>query len=267
MAERISSLMRANLSHVCVEGEISGFKPYSTGSAYFTLKDEAAQVSAVWFAYQTLKPGLTFEVKDGLKVRITGRIDIYGKNGQCRLIVNKLETAGVGDLMQRFLELKERLTREGLFAPERKRPLPFLPQRIAVVTSPTGAVIHDILNVLGRRFPNVQVRLAPVKVQGDDAARQIAHAIEVVNRIYAAGSAWPADLLIVGRGGGSLEDLWPFNEEVVARAVAASVIPVISAVGHETDFTLCDFAADKRAPTPSAAAELAVPLKSELETR
>ncbi len=265
LAGKISSLIRANLSAVCVEGEISGFKVYSTGNAYFILKDETAQLTAVWFSFRAHQPNLTFEVADGMKVRITGRVDFYGGRGQCQLIVNKLEPAGQGDLMRRFLELKQRLEEEGLFRPERKRALPFLPQRIAVVTSPTGAVIRDILNVLDRRFPNVQVRLAPVKVQGEDAARQIAHAIEVVNRLYGAGSEWPADLLIVGRGGGSMEDLWPFNEEVVARAVAGSIIPVISAVGHETDFTLCDFAADKRAPTPSAAAELAVPLKSDLE--
>jgi exodeoxyribonuclease VII large subunit len=172
---------------------------------------------------------------------------------------------GDGELMRRFAELKLKLEAEGLFAPERKRRTPVLPQRIGIVTSASGAVIHDMLNVLGRRFPNVQVRLAPVKVQGVGAAEAVAAAVALFNRACGAGSAWPADVLIVGRGGGSLEDLWAFNEEIVARAVAASAIPVISAVGHETDFSLCDFAADVRAPTPSAAAELAVATKSELE--
>jgi len=265
LTRRIRQTLEDEIGSVWVEGEISNCKRYSSGHTYFVLKDEKAQLNAVLFAgtQALLDPALRLE--DGLRVRVFGEITVFESRGQYQLKVRKVEEAGQGDLMRRFEELKRRLQAEGLFEDARKRPLPRLPQRIGVVTSPTGAVIHDILSVLGRRFPNVQVRLAPVKVQGEGAAEEIAEAVAQFNRMCGSGSDWPADLLIVGRGGGSLEDLWAFNEECVVRAVAESVIPVISAVGHNVDYTLCDFAADLRAPTPSVAAELAVAPKVELE--
>lgn len=267
LTRQIRQTLEDEVGHVWVEGEISNFKIYSSGHAYFSLKDEKAQLNAVLFAGSRAGVAAGARLEDGQRVRAYGEITVFETRGQYQLIVRKIEPAGVGDLMRRFEELKRKLEAEGLFDAARKRPLPELPQRIGIVTSPTGAVIHDMLNVLGRRFPNVQVRLAPVKVQGTGAAEEIAAAVALFNRACGVGSAWPADVLIVGRGGGSLEDLWAFNEEVVARAVAGSAIPVISAVGHETDFSLCDFAADLRAPTPSAAAELAVPIQAELALR
>ena len=265
LTRQIKQTLEDEVGHVWVEGEISNFKVYGSGHAYFSLKDEKAQLSAVLFSGSRAGVSAGTRLEDGQRIRAYGEITVFENRGQYQLIVRKVEPAGAGDLMLRFEELKRKLEAEGLFAPARKRPLPRLPQRIGLVTSPTGAVIHDILNVLGRRFPNLQLRLAPVKVQGAGAAAEIAAAVALFNRACGPGSAWPADVLIVGRGGGSLEDLWAFNEEAVARAVAASAIPVISAVGHETDFSLCDFAADLRAPTPSAAAELAVAPKVELE--
>ena len=265
LTRQIKQTLEDEVGHVWVEGEISNFKVYGSGHAYFSLKDEKAQLSAVLFSGSRAGVSAGTRLEDGQRIRAYGEITVFENRGQYQLIVRKVEPAGAGDLMLRFEELKRKLEAEGLFAPARKRPLPRLPQRIGIVTSPTGAVIHDILNVLGRRFPNLQLRLAPVKVQGAGAAAEIAAAVALFNRACGPGSAWPADVLIVGRGGGSLEDLWAFNEESVARAVAESAIPVISAVGHETDFSLCDFAADLRAPTPSAAAELAVAPKAELE--
>ena len=265
LTRQIKQTLEDEVGHVWVEGEISNFKVYGSGHAYFSLKDEKAQLSAVLFSGSRAGVSAGTRLEDGQRIRAYGEITVFENRGQYQLIVRKVEPAGAGDLMLRFEELKRKLEAEGLFAPARKRPLPRLPQRIGLVTSPTGAVIHDILNVLGRRFPNLQLRLAPVKVQGAGAAAEIAAAVALFNRACGPGSAWPADVLIVGRGGGSLEDLWAFNEEAVARAVAESAIPVISAVGHETDFSLCDFAADLRAPTPSAAAELAVAPKAELE--
>ena len=265
LTRQIKQTLEDEVGCVWVEGEISNCKVYGSGHTYFVLKDEKAQLNAVLFAgTRALLPG-TVRLEDGMRVRAFGAVTVFESRGQYQFKVQKIEEAGQGDLMRRFEELKRRLQGEGLFDAARKRPLPKLPQRIGVVTSPTGAVIHDILTVLGRRFPNVQVRLAPVKVQGEGAAGEIAEAVALFNRECGPGSAWPADVLIVGRGGGSLEDLWAFNEECVARAVAGSAIPVISAVGHEVDFSLCDFAADLRAPTPSAAAELAVAPKAELE--
>jgi exodeoxyribonuclease VII large subunit len=261
----IKQTLEDEVGRVWVEGEISNFKVYASGHAYFSLKDEKAQLSAVLFAGSRSGVAAGTRLEDGQRIRVYGEVTVFESRGQYQLIVRKAEPLGDGELMRRFAELKRKLEAEGLFDPGRKRPLPKLPQRIGIVTSPTGAVIHDMLNVLGRRFPNVQIRLAPVKVQGAGASAEIAAAVALFNRACGAGSAWPADVLIVGRGGGSLEDLWAFNEEAVARAVAASAIPVISAVGHETDFSLCDFAADVRAPTPSAAAELAVATKGELE--
>jgi exodeoxyribonuclease VII, large subunit len=264
LTRRIKQTLEDEIGRVWVEGEISGLKTIS-GHTYFILKDERAQLSAVLFAGSRSGVAAGTRMENGQRIKAYGEITVFEARGQYQLTVRRAESLGDGDLMLRFAELKQKLEAEGLFATERKRPLPKLPQRIGIVTSQTGAVIHDILNVLGRRFPNVQIRLAPVKVQGAGAAAEIAAAVALFNRTCGAESAWPADVLIVGRGGGSLEDLWAFNEEAVARAVAASVIPVISAVGHETDFSLCDFAADMRAPTPSAAAELAVATKSELE--
>ncbi len=245
---------------IYVEGEISGWKLYASGHAYFTLKDAEAQISCVMFASSIERCRAASRLKDGAKVCLYGRLDVYAPRGSYQLVVLAAKIAGEGDLMAKFNELKERLEKEGLFDRSRKRPLPFLPHRIAIVTSPAGAVIHDMCTVLTRRFPNVEIRLYPVKVQGIGAKEEIVEGIEFFNR----RCGWIPDLLIVGRGGGSIEDLWPFNEECVVRAVSASRIPTISAVGHETDFTLCDFAADVRAGTPSIAAEIVVPDKMKL---
>ena len=261
---RIKRLLESNFGgSVMVKGEISGFKVSSAGHLYFDLKDEGAVLRTVVFA-QTRKQYASVRLDNGQQVRLTGRISLYAASGRYEVIVSRIEQDGLGDLMLRFLELKEKLKAEGLFDPGRKPPLPSLARRIGVVTSPAGAVIHDILTVIDRRYPDTQILLAPVKVQGDGAAKSIANAIRFFNERYGTGSAWPADLLIVGRGGGSMEDLWCFNEEEVVRAVAESKIPVISSVGHETDTTLCDFAATRRAATPSVAAELAVPRKADL---
>ena len=246
---------------IYVEGEISGWKVYSSGHAYFTLKDADAQLSCVMFASAISRCKAAGQLADGAKVCLYGRLDVYAPRGSYQMVVLAAKIAGAGDLMAKYNELKERLEKEGLFDRSRKRRLPFLPHRIAIVTSPSGAVIHDMCTVLTRRFPNVEVRLYPVKVQGPGAKEEIVEGIEFFNR---PGSDWSPDVLIVGRGGGSIEDLWAFNEECVVRAVAASSVPVVSAVGHETDFTLCDFAADVRAGTPSIAAETVMPEKGKL---
>lgn len=263
----ITDAIKSALSHftkIYVEGEISGWKVSSLGHAYFTLKDENAQLSCAMFASSIARCKAAPRLRDGAKVCVYGRIDVYAANGRYQMIVQAAKIAGEGDLMARFNELKERLKKEGLFDPDKKRELPFLPHRIGIVTSPTGAVIHDMCTVLTRRFPNIEIRLYPVKVQGTGAKEEIVEGIRFFNR---EGAAWVPDILIVGRGGGSIEDLWPFNEECVVRAVAESKIPTISAVGHQTDFTLCDFAADVRAGTPSIAAEMAVPVKEKLLDR
>ena len=249
---------------IFVEGEISGWKIYSSGHAYFTLKDEGAQLSCVMFSSALARCKAAPRLKDGAKVCLYGRLDVYAPRGSYQMVVLAAKIAGEGDLMAKFNELKEKLQGEGLFDTARKRPLPFLPHRIAVVTSPAGAVIHDMCTVLTRRFPNLEIRLYPVKVQGPGAKEEIVEGIQFFNR---PSADWKPDVLIVGRGGGSIEDLWAFNEECVVRAVAASNVPVVSAVGHETDFTLCDFAADVRAGTPSIAAELVVPEKEKLLRR
>lgn len=246
---------------IFVEGEISGWKTYASGHAYFTLKDDGAQLACVMFASAIARCKAAAQLKDGAKVCLYGRLDVYAPRGSYQLVVLAAKISGEGDLMAKFNELKEKLQREGLFDHSRKRPLPFLPHRIAIVTSPSGAVIHDMCTVLTRRFPNVEIRLYPVKVQGQGAKEEIVAGLEFFNRPF---SDWNPDVLIVGRGGGSIEDLWAFNEECVVRAVVASKVPVVSAVGHETDFTLCDFAADVRAGTPSIAAEIVVPVKTEL---
>lgn len=246
-----------NLNPVLVRGEISGFKSYASGHLYFTLKDDEAAVSCVMFKGYAGR--LQFRPADGLKVIVTAKASIYDRDGRFQLYVQSMSADGVGDLYLAFEQLKSKLETEGLFDLEHKKQLPLLPRLIGVVTSPSGAVIRDILQVLTRRFPNFRLQLIPVAVQGEGAAAAIAAAIDQFNELG------QADVLIVGRGGGTLEDLWAFNEEIVARAVYRSKIPVISAVGHETDFTICDFVADVRASTPSVAAELAVPVKSEQE--
>lgn len=256
---KIRLLLESQYPGLWVEGEISNFKKHSSGHIYFTLKDENAQISAAFFSqYQR---GLRFELKDGLKVLAFCRVSIYEARGQYQLYVERIEPKGVGALQLAFRQLKEKLEKEGLFREERKRLIPRFPETVGIVTSPTGAAIHDILNVVNRRFCGTQLLLYPVKVQGEGAAEEIAGAIEAMNRLE------EPKVLIVGRGGGSLEDLWAFNEEAVARAVYHSRIPVISAVGHETDWTICDLVADLRAPTPSAAAELVVASRLEFEQK
>lgn len=240
------------LSSVFLTGEISNFtNHYKSGHMYFSLKDSQCVVRAVMFAAQARR--LRFLPQDGMKVIVRGRVTVYEQSGQYQVYVDDMQPDGLGALNLAYEQLKTRLAAEGLFDASRKKPLPAYPKAVGVVTSPTGAAVQDIKQILGRRFPLAEVILCPVLVQGAGAAEQIAAAVEHFNRLDCA------DVLIVGRGGGSIEDLWAFNEEIVARAVANSRIPVISAVGHETDFTICDFAADLRAPTPSAAAELAVP--------
>jgi exodeoxyribonuclease VII large subunit len=246
---------------VRVRGEISGFKRASSGHLYLALKDDKAVLDGV--CWRGTAGALGFKPEDGLEVIATGRLTTYPGRSRYQLVIEHMEPAGVGALMALFEERKQRLAAEGLFEPERKRPLPYLPRCIGLVTSPTGAVLRDILHRLAERFP-LSVLLWPVAVQGEGAAEQIAAAIGGFDRLAAEGAIPPPDLLIVARGGGSIEDLWAFNEEAVARAVAACSIPLISAVGHETDTTLIDFVADRRAPTPTAAAEMAVPVRAEL---
>ncbi len=242
----------SRLSDVFVIGEISNFTDhYRSGHLYLSLKDDRSVIRAVMFS--TYAKRLRFQPQDGMKVIAHGSVTVYPPNGQYQLVINDMQPDGLGALNLAYEQLKEKLSREGLFSQERKKRLPPFPERIGIVTSPTGAALQDMLSILGRRFPLAEIFLFPVLVQGEMASGQIAEAVERANRQKAV------DVLVVGRGGGSLEDLWAFNEERVVRAVAASHIPVVSAVGHETDFTLCDFAADLRAPTPSAAAELMVP--------
>ena len=241
-----------NLASVFVVGEISNFtNHYRTGHFYFTLKDENAAIKAVMFRSSAQR--LKFMPENGMRVILRGRVSVFERDGQYQLYVDDMQPDGAGALNVAFEQLKAKLEAQGLFDASRKKPIPEFPSSVGVITSPTGAAVRDILNVLSRRFPLAKVVFHPVQVQGVYAARQVADAIDLFNRYNAA------DVLIVGRGGGSIEDLWAFNEENVALAVSRSNIPVISAVGHETDFTICDFVADLRAPTPSAAAELAVP--------
>ena len=253
----ISEILQQTFTGISLEGEISNYKPSAAGHIYFTLKDSASAISAVMFRGSAYR--LNFQPKDGDKVRVTGSISVYSPRGSYQLIVTKMEIAGSGNILQLLEERKKKLAAEGLFAQKRKKPLPFFPRTIGVVTSPTGAAIRDILQITKRRNSAINVIILPALVQGSDAAPTIVKMIEIAN-FYKL-----CDLLIVGRGGGSLEDLLPFSEESVVRAVAASEIPVISAVGHEIDWALCDYAADKRAATPSAAAELAVPLMADLQ--
>ncbi|MEX0600006.1 MAG: exodeoxyribonuclease VII large subunit [Rhodothermales bacterium] len=253
----LRELVESRFSDVWVEGELSNFKRHSSGHCYFTLKDEDAQIRGVMFRGDARR--VSFNPQDGMLVHAYGSASVYEPRGDLQIIVRGMKMAGEGALQKAFEALKNKLAAEGLFDRERKRPIPRYPLRLGIVTSGTGAALHDILSTLERRFPCVDVQVCPVQVQGMGAGDEIARAIDLFNR-----QDRPADALIVGRGGGSLEDLWAFNEEVVARAVHASRIPIISAVGHETDFSICDFVADRRAATPSMAAEIAVPDRKEI---
>jgi exodeoxyribonuclease VII large subunit len=253
LTERITDVLEGEIGMVWVEGEVSNLRRQASGHTYFTLKDASAQLGCVLFARTAAGQGRE-ALRDGLQVQLQGQISVYQARGQYQLMVRLVQPKGEGVLQARFEELKRRLAAEGLFDQERKRPLPRFPRRIGVVTSPTGAAIRDFLQVLHRRHPGLRVVVSPVRVQGKGAATEIAAAIEELSS--GAESIGPVDVIVVTRGGGSLEDLWEFNEEVVARAIAASSIPVVSAVGHEIDFSIADFVADLRAPTPSAAAEL-----------
>lgn len=244
----LRGVIEENFSHVWVQGEISNLATPASGHVYFTLKDPDAQINAVLF--KGVASHLKFRLADGMAVIVRGRVTVYPPRGSYQIVIDYLEPAGIGSLQLAFMQLREKLEKEGLFDPARKRGIPPYPRRVGVVTSASGAAIHDIITVLRRRNAPLDLLLLPVRVQGEGAAEEIARAIHDFNRIGGV------DVLIVGRGGGSLEDLWAFNEEVVARAIAASRIPVISAVGHEVDVTISDFVADLRAPTPSAAAEM-----------
>jgi exodeoxyribonuclease VII large subunit len=259
ITREIKVLLEGRFPGVWVEGEISNIRRPGSGHVYFTLKDEESQLQAVLYRGQAAR--IAFDLRDGLDVVAFGDISVYEKGGRYQITLSEIEPKGVGALQVAFEQLKERLRGEGLFDPARKRPIPLLPRRIGIVTSPSGAAIRDILSVIERRFANVSILVSPVRVQGQTAAAEISAAIEGLNRMG------DVDVIIVTRGGGSLEDLWAFNEEQVARAIAGSGIPVISAVGHEIDFTIADFVADLRVPTPSAAAELVVAKKSELHER
>ncbi len=256
VTRNIKVLLETALPILWVEGEISNFKHHSSGHMYFSLKDENAQISCVFWAGRNMN--LTFRPQDGMQVLVKGRVTVFERRGQYQLDVLQLLPAGVGALQLAFEQLKKRLSEEGLFDAEHKKPLPRFPRRIGIVTSPTGAAIRDLLSVIRRRWPSSEIVLRPTLVQGPEAAQDIARAIQEFN---AFGEV---DVLIVGRGGGSMEDLWAFNEEVVARAIFESEIPIISAVGHEIDFTIADFVADKRAPTPSVAGEMVVPDSQEI---
>ncbi len=247
------------LKNILVKGEISNFKNHYTGHLYFTLKDENCLVKCVMFKSYAQK--LNFAPKDGAKVMVFGAISVFERDGVYQIYVNAMEEDGLGDLYTKYQELKSKLEEKGMFDEEHKMKIPLMPKVIGVLTSQTGSVIKDIINVSTRRNPNVYIRLLPVPVQGEGAAQKIAEGIYFMNKNKLA------DVLIIGRGGGSLEDLWPFNEEIVANAIYNSEIPIVSAVGHETDFTIADFVADLRAPTPSAAAELAVPDIFELKEK
>jgi exodeoxyribonuclease VII large subunit len=256
LTERIQFVLESSFDSIWVEGEISNLRKPASGHLYFTLKDEQAQIRAVIF--RPVYRAMRFEIQDGMHIICRARLGIYKPRGEYQIIIEVAEPKGVGALQIAFEQLKARLEKEGLFDPARKKPIPFLPKKIGVITSPSGAVIRDILNITGRRFPSVGIVIAPVRVQGAEAPPEIVEALANLNTLPDVG------VIIVARGGGSLEDLAPFNDERVARAIFESQIPVISAVGHEIDFTIADFVADLRAPTPSAAAELAVPVRNEL---
>jgi len=256
LTQQIKQRLEEGFREIWVEGELSNLRSPSSGHYYFTLKDDKSQMRAVIFRF--MGRFLKFALQDGLSVICRGRVTVYEPRGEYQLILDYIEPKGIGALQLAFEQLKEKLKREGLFDPAHKKPLPLLPKKIGIVTSPSGAAIQDLLQVIGRRFPTVEILINPVRVQGEGAAQEIATAIEELNRVSGI------DVIIVARGGGSLEDLWAFNEEVVARAIFRSAIPTISAVGHEIDFTIADFVADLRAPTPSVAGELVVRDKAEL---
>lgn len=266
ITRQIRTSLEYNFSNISILGEISNVRRPSSGHIYLTLKDKNSQLQAVVFRNVANK--IKFELKDGMEVITFGSVTVYEPRGQYQLIINKVEPKGVGALQLAFQQLKEKLEKEGLFDQTHKKPIPFIPQKIGIVTSPTGAAIKDILNIIDRRFANVEILIYPVKVQGEGAAQEIAEAITELNTLT------DIDVIIAGRGGGSLEDLWAFNEEIVARSIYNSRIPIISAVGHEIDITIADLVADKRALTPSEAGELVVPRKDllldileKLETR
>lgn len=261
LTREIRSLLEERVGEVWVEGEVSNFRLQSSGHQYFTLKDEESQLSCVMFRGQASRAGV--RLADGVQVQAFGQITVYAARGQYQMVVRMIQPRGLGALQARFEALKRRLQEEGLFDQAHKKPVPQYPNIVALVTSPTGAAVRDMLNILTRRAPWIRILIFPVRVQGQGAEMEIARAIGQLNQAAAAGLPRP-DTIVVGRGGGSLEDLWCFNEEVVARAIYASEVPVISAVGHEIDFTISDFVADLRAPTPSAAAELLAPDLTEL---
>jgi len=256
LTRKIKGTLEEGFSRIAVQGELSNFKHHSSGHLYFTLKDEHAQIQCVM--WRSRVPALSVTPQDGMKMIARGNITVYEVRGNYQLDVSSLQLVGAGELQIAFERLKQKLAAEGLFDQDRKKPLPQFPHRIGIVTSPTGAAIQDIINIINRRFPSTELILYPVKVQGIGAAEEIASAIDDFN-VFGA-----VDVILVGRGGGSLEDLWAFNEEIVARSIYHSSIPVVSAVGHEIDFTIADFVADLRAPTPSAAAELIVPDRREI---
>ena len=255
----MKTCLESKFPSIDIEAEISNWRRYPSGHCYFALKDDGAQLNSVLFA--RVPCDCRDALADGRRVKVRGRISVYPQRGECQFVVLRIKLAGEGELMAKYLALKAKLEAEGLFARERKRPLPKYPRRIAVVTSPAGAVIHDMCGVLTRRFPNLEIRLFPAQVQGADAPRSLIAGVTYFSDLT---RDWIPDLLIVARGGGSFEDLFCFNDEGLVRAIAACPIPVISAVGHETDFTLCDFVADVRAGTPSIAAEIAVPVLDDI---
>jgi exodeoxyribonuclease VII large subunit len=257
LTSRISGALSTQFSNLWVEGEVSNYRPAQSGHLYFTLKDARAQVKCVCFRTQAMR--LKFRPEDGLKLIVRGSIGVYEPRGEYQIYVEHIEPSGVGALQVAFEQLKRRLEAEGLFDEARKKPLPMMPQRIGVVTSPTGAAVRDIIRILRRRFPNLHLIVYPVRVQGAGAAEEIAAALAFLNR------KTMVDVILLARGGGSIEDLWPFNEESVARAISTSTIPIVSGVGHETDFTIADFVADVRASTPSAAAEIVVKSRQEFQ--
>jgi exodeoxyribonuclease VII large subunit len=257
LTARISGVLSTQFSNLWVEGEVSNYRPAQSGHLYFTLKDAKAQVKCVCFRTQAMR--LKFKPEDGLKVIVRGSISVYEPRGEYQIYVETIEPSGVGALQLAFEQLKKRLATEGLFDLARKKPLPMLPRRIGVVTSPRGAAVRDIIRILRRRFPNVHLIVYPVRVQGEGAAEEIAAALKYFSRRQSV------DVILLARGGGSIEDLWSFNEESVARAIFTSTIPIVSGVGHETDFTIADFVADVRASTPSAAAEIVVKSRQEFQ--
>ncbi len=256
VTEIVKKLIEKNLQTIVVEGEVSNFRPATNGHLYFTLKDAGAQIGAVMF--RSKAASLSFSLKDGLKVQAEGAIQVYAPQGRYQIVIKNLKIAGEGDILKIIEERKQKLAEEGVFAPDKKKPLPEFPRTVGIITSPTGAAVRDILQIARRRNQNVNVIILPALVQGEEAAKSIAKQIKTANAFSLC------DVLIIGRGGGSLEDLLPFSEENVVRAISESKIPTVSAVGHEIDWALSDYAADVRAPTPSAAAELVFPQKAEI---